>query len=141
MKQFLLFFTIFCYLLLDFHVFAGTRFSLRDKRLFEISEVEITRVSCTLSYGRFFFVCLFLYAVSLKSLDPEDNLGPAVQSVVSLTGSLRVISLTVLADSIHNILICFAEKMCSSTAKATHIFSAKYFSIFAYHSIKILTNR
>ena len=36
---------------------------------------------------------------------------PVVQSVVSLTGSLRVISLTVLANSIHNILIFFAEKM------------------------------
>ena len=40
-----------------------------------------------------------------------DILGPAVQSVVSLTSSLRVISLTVLADSIYNILIFFAEKM------------------------------
>ena len=39
------------------------------------------------------------------------NLGPVVQSVVSLTSLLRVISLTVLADSIHNILIFFAEKM------------------------------
>ena len=38
-------------------------------------------------------------------------LGLVVQSVVSLTSSLRVISLTVLADSIHNILIFFAEKM------------------------------
>ena len=37
--------------------------------------------------------------------------GPVVQSVVSLTSSLRVISLTVLADSIHNILIFFVEKM------------------------------
>ena len=36
---------------------------------------------------------------------------PVVQSVVSLTSSLRVISLTVLADSIHNILIFFAERM------------------------------
>ena len=34
--------------------------------------------------------------------------GPVVQSVVSLTSSLRVISLTVLADSIYNILIFFA---------------------------------
>ena len=33
--------------------------------------------------------------------------GPVVQIVVSLTGSLRVISLTVLADSIYNILIFF----------------------------------
>ena len=38
-------------------------------------------------------------------------LGPVVQSVVSLTSSLRVISLTVLADSIYNILIFCAEKM------------------------------
>ena len=37
--------------------------------------------------------------------------GPVVQSVVSLTSSLRVISLTVIADSIYNILIFFAEKM------------------------------
>ena len=54
-------------------------------------------------------------------------LGPVVQSVVSLTSSLRVISLTVLADSIHNILIFFAEKM--------WVAFAKNFSIFAYHSI------
>ena len=40
-----------------------------------------------------------------------SNLGPVVQSVISLTSSLRVISLTVLADSIHNISIYFAEKM------------------------------
>ena len=36
------------YMLLDLHVQAGTRFSLRDKRLIEISEVEITGVNCTL---------------------------------------------------------------------------------------------
>ena len=39
------------------------------------------------------------------------DLGPVVQSVVSLTSLLRVISLTVLADSIYNILIFFGEKM------------------------------
>ena len=43
-----------------------------------------------------------------KSLDKQ---GPVVQSVVSLTSSLRVISLTVLTDSIYNIMIFFAEKM------------------------------
>ena len=37
--------------------------------------------------------------------------GPVVQSIVSLTSSLRVISLTISADSIYNILIFFAEKM------------------------------
>ena len=59
--------------------------------------------------------------------------GPVVQSVVSLTSSLRVISLTVLADSIYNILIFFAEKMWVAFACKTHMFSAKNFSIFAYH--------
>ena len=43
--------------------------------------------------------------------DEPKNQGPVVQSVVSLMSSLRVISLTVLADSIYNILIFFAEKM------------------------------
>ena len=48
----LVFSTIFCYLLLDFHVKTGTRFSLQDKRLFEISKVKITRVGvfCTVTY-------------------------------------------------------------------------------------------
>ena len=41
----------------------------------------------------------------------DSGLGPVVQSIVSLTSSLRVISLTVLADSIYNILIFFAKKM------------------------------
>ena len=41
----------------------------------------------------------------------QPILGPVVQSIVSLTSSLRVISLTVLVDSKHNILIFFAEKM------------------------------
>ena len=44
-EQFLLFSTIFCYLLLDFYVKTGTKFSLRDKRLF-----EITRVNCICDY-------------------------------------------------------------------------------------------
>ena len=41
----------------------------------------------------------------------DSHQGPVVQSVVSLTSSLRVISLTVLADSIYIILIFFAEKI------------------------------
>ena len=40
-----------------------------------------------------------------------NYLGPVVQGVVSLTSLLRVISLTILADSIYNILIFFAKKM------------------------------
>ena len=41
----------------------------------------------------------------------DNILGPVVRSVVSLTSSLRVISLTVLGYSLYNILIFFAEKM------------------------------
>ena len=56
--------------------------------------------------------------------------GPVVQSVVSLTSSLRVISLTVLADLIHNILIFFAEKMWVAFAlhckSYSHFFSKKF---------------
>ena len=37
-----------------FYLSAGTRFSLRDKRLFEVSEVEITRVNCI------YLVCIWL---------------------------------------------------------------------------------
>ena len=56
-----------------------------------------------------------LYVSEVENLFQVSNFtadqGPVVQSVVSLTSSLRVISLTVLADSIYNILIFFAEKM------------------------------
>ena len=45
-EQFLPLSTIFYYLMLDFYVKTWIRFSLRDKRLFEITEVEITRVDC-----------------------------------------------------------------------------------------------
>ena len=45
-EQFLPLSTIFYYLMLDFYIKTGIRFSLRDKRLFEITEVEITRVDC-----------------------------------------------------------------------------------------------
>ena len=47
-EQFLPLSTIFYYLMLDFCVKTGIRLSVRDKRLFEITEVEITRVDCTL---------------------------------------------------------------------------------------------
>ena len=45
-ERFLPLSTIFYYLMLDFSVKTGIRLSLRDKRLFEITEVEITRVNC-----------------------------------------------------------------------------------------------
>ena len=60
--------------------------------------------------------------------------GPVVQSVVSLTSSLRVISLTVLADSIYNIQIFFAEKMWVAFAlqKLLTFFQQKI-SAYVYH--------
>ena len=66
---------------------------------------------------------------SLSGSGVEDQ-GPVVQSIVSLTSSLRVILLTVLADSIYNILIFFAEMQ-----KLLTFFQQKHFSIYAYHSI------
>ena len=45
-EQFLPLSTIFHYLMLDFYVKTDIRFSLRDKRLFEITEIEITTVDC-----------------------------------------------------------------------------------------------
>ena len=66
-----------------------------------------------MSSADFFFFFFFFFLPTVLSVEEylKINLGPAVQSVVSLTSSLRVISLTVLADSIYNILIFFAEKM------------------------------
>ena len=49
-EQFLLFSTILYNLILDFCVITRTRFFLQDKRLFEITEVEITRVDYILHY-------------------------------------------------------------------------------------------
>ena len=49
-EQFLLLPTIFCYLMLDFYVKTGIRFSLRDKRLFEITKVMITKVDCIMKF-------------------------------------------------------------------------------------------
>ena len=48
-EQFILLSTIFSYLMVDFYVKTRTRISLRDKRLLEITEVEITRVDYTLN--------------------------------------------------------------------------------------------
>ena len=71
---------------------------------------------------------LFPYRCRLGACFKDQ--GPVVQSVVSLTSSLRVISLTVLADSIYNILIFFCWKMWEAFAlqKLLTLFSAKNFS-------------
>ena len=60
-EQFFPLSTIFSDLMLDFYVETGIRFSLRDKRVFEITEVEITRVDCNLKQkiGRNSCCCCF----------------------------------------------------------------------------------
>ena len=71
--------------------------------------------------------------------------GPVVQSIVSLMSSLRVISLTVLVDSIHNILIFFARKMWVAFAlqKLLTFFQQKFRHICISTNVnfnKLLTN-
>ena len=75
---------------------------------------------CFFSLGKvdwqtFFFPTKFVNHIdcqeSICICQLRPNQGPVVQSIISLTSSLRVISLTVLADSIYNIMIFFAEKM------------------------------
>ena len=57
------------------------------------------------------YYVLLLFLIFLQSVSRVfKDLGPVVQSFVSLTNSLKVSSLTILADSIYNILIFFAEK-------------------------------
>ena len=68
-------------------------------------------------------------------------LGPVVQSIISLTSLLRVILLNVLADSIYNILIFFAEKIWVAFAlQKLHFFSKKFQHICVSLDV-ILTNR
>ena len=55
--------------------------------------------------------CIFGQPEPSEPSHPYSHQGPVVHSIVSLTSSLRVISLNVLADSIYNILIFFAEKL------------------------------
>ena len=66
----------------------------------------------------FFFICHPGSQMSLRKgtslhcgVARSKHQGPVVQSVVSLTSSLRAISLTILEDSIYNFQNFFAEKM------------------------------
>ena len=69
-EQFLPLSTIFYYLMLDFYVNTGIRFSLRDKRLFEITEVEITRVDCTMLTVKSCSIiyCTYMYVFSMNKI-------------------------------------------------------------------------
>ena len=87
-------------MILFWFYFSGLSNSIIRKKSLETT-INIKAVLVTSLYSNDILV-LFQWIIKL---------GPVVQSVVSLTSSLRVILLTVLADSIHNILIFFAEKM------------------------------
>ena len=55
---------------------------------------------------------------------------PVVQSVVSLTSSLSVISLTVLVDSMYNILIFLAETLWVALAPQKLTFFQQKISVY-----------
>ena len=79
-EQFLPLSTIFYYLMLDFYVKTGIRFSLRDKRLFEITEVEITRVDCSYFASQEYQVLFVPFARKEK----EDSVSLACENSVYL---------------------------------------------------------
>ena len=85
-EQFLPLSTIFYYLMLDFYVKTGIRFSLRDKRLFEITEVEITRVDCTFKCMR---VPPHFVLLSLQLYHPCQKLQTEKYSRLSLSRNRR----------------------------------------------------
>ena len=72
--------------------------------------VEVSALSGAVGSFQYFLVKkirkLHLTLQGIRSIQ-----GPVVQSIVSLTSSLRVISLIALADSLYSIPIFFDEKM------------------------------
>ena len=71
-EQFLPLSTIFYDLMLDFYVKTGIRFSLRDKRFFEITEVEITRVDCKYT-SSFFWGLLLNNNLNISKTDADHT--------------------------------------------------------------------
>ena len=71
------------------------------------------------------YACPYKMPLKKEHNAHKINLGPVVQSIVSLTSSLVVKMLTVLVSTTSNSQVFFAEKMrvAFANAKATHIFS------------------
>ena len=82
-EQFLLLSIIFCYLMLDFYMNTRIRFSLRDKRLFEITEVEKTSVDCIFfTTGWRLHICLAVLVSCLWlhfEFEPISNSTPILE--------------------------------------------------------------
>ena len=70
----------------------------------------MTKLLLTLNHHYYLMTHVTEYCAYTYVRGVDEGQGPVVQSVVSLTSSLRVISLTVLVDSKHDILIFLAEK-------------------------------
>ena len=87
---------------------------------------------------------IYLYAQNTLLLEGSSDLGPVVQSIVSLTSSLVVKMLTVLVSTLYKSQVfCWKMWVAFANAKATHIFSAKIlaYAIFNYQSFNdMLTN-
>ena len=90
----------------------------------------------TLQSPTFTLIPVFLAQGTLDA----DFLGPVVQSIVSLTSSLRGQLIKCFKTLLPNILIFFVEKNERSfcTAKASHIFSTKNTGIFEILIFEIL---
>ena len=90
--------------------------NVRGKKVKPLTHCRLNELPNTISVSAQFASYPFMVSrlqwvkVLIKTA-ANSILGPVVQSIVSLMSLLRVISLTVLADSIYNILIFFAEKM------------------------------
>ena len=88
--------TIFCYMLLDFHVKTGTRFSIWDKLLLAISEVEVVldcfKVSfcesvhtiASLAYAIYLFVFFLFFFLEHIDVMASIMASPACWSTVAL---------------------------------------------------------
>ena len=94
------------YFVFDFRL-KSLLFKFNDGRV----HLRISGMKGFISKLRQVYAVKMLLEDNLHWYEESKVLGPVVQSIISLTSSLRVISLTVLADSIHNILIFIAEKM------------------------------
>ena len=76
--------TIFYHLVLNFYVNTGIRFSLRDKGLFEITEVEITRVDCiwasrrwkSISKAEYRYYVVIVFILKVYSKEPFESKYP-----------------------------------------------------------------
>ena len=68
-----------------FYVQRRTRFSLRDKRLFEITEVEITRVDCILYHPHKCRPCSVYFVLKFAV---SDNNGTTI--IIKLNTDLKI---------------------------------------------------